>query len=223
MTEPEDRESGAKPTEPPQPKKSDEGYLPPRLREKLDAAEDMGEEKRSPAGLIIGIVVVVVLVLVGWWFFHNQQVKAKAEAARVAAVAKAAADSVARVRAADSLAAKARADSIAAFNALPKAKQRQIRLQLARAAGGTALAEMEKAEGPYVIDAGEFMFEEKAKTEAEALKNSTKLAARVAKVGSSYHVYLGRFEMRAPAEKAASELAAKGLVEQATVVAAGGK
>ena len=222
MAGPEDRDSGAKP---PQPPPADTGWLPPRLRDKLEASKDQPTEppKKSPAGLIVGLVVIVALVIVGWWFIHNQQVKAKAEAARVAAREKAVADSTAAVRTADSLAVVARADSIAAFNKLPRSKQRQILIQQARAAGGTALADLEKAEGPYVIDAGEFMFEDKARTEAEALKTSTKLAARVAKVGGTYHIYLGRFETRAPAERAAADLAAKGLVQEASVVATPGK
>lgn len=219
MAGPEDRDSGAKP---PQPPPGDSGWLPPRLRDKLEQAE--GERpKKSPAGLIVGLVVIVVLVIVGWWFIHSQQVKAKAEAERVAARAKAVADSTARVYTADSLAAVARADSIAAFNKLPRWKQRQIIARQARAVGGAAAAGLEEEEGPFAIDVGEFLFEDGARTNAEALKASTKLAARVVRAGGTYHVYLGRFDDREVAEKAASDLATKGLVEQARVVPTTGR
>jgi hypothetical protein len=195
--------------------------LPPRLREKLDSAEADG--KKSSAGAwMVGLVIVAVLVAVGWWFVHGQQVKARAEVERAAARAAAVADSIARVRTADSLTTVARADSIAAFHKLPRWKQRRIIAQQARAAGGAAAAVLEEEEGPFALDMGGFLFEDRAQAEAEALKASTNLAARVTRVGADggYHVYLGRFESRAVAEKTAGALAAKALVKQARVVPA---
>ena len=218
MTEPEDRESGAKT---PEPSGIDPSRLPPRLREKLQAAVEEEPKKSSPVGPIVGaVVVVLVLVAAGWWFMHTQQVKAKAEAARVAAVAQAVADSVARVRAADSLAAVARADSIAAFNKLPKWKQRQILAQQARAAGGTA-AVVPEEEGPFAIDAGEFLFEDKAQAVATELAASTGLEARAkSAAGGTYHVYVGRFDSRDAAAKAVNDLLGKHLLTEAHVVPA---
>jgi hypothetical protein len=186
------------------------------LREKLDKAEEEEEStQKSPVvGWIVGLLVVVVVVAAGWWFMHDRQVKAEAErAARAAAVA----DSIAKVRTADSLVAVARADSIAAFNALPKSKQRQILAGLARAAGKTYVAPED--EGPFTLDAGEFLFEDRAREEAAALEAATNLRARVARgSGGAYHVYLGRFDDRDAARRAAAGLAAKALVTQATVV-----
>lgn len=211
MTEQDDRDSGAKPPQPSQ--------LPPRLREKLEEPVS-GGPKKSPAGLIVGLMVIIVLAIVGWWFVQDHQAKAKTETERAALRARAVADSVARVRTADSLAAKVRADSIAAFNKLPKWKQRQITARLARPAGGTGVAGLEEERGPFTIDAGDFLLEDKARTAADALKASTNLATRVAQAGAggSYHIYLGTFDSRAAASKAASDLATKHLVEQASVV-----
>jgi hypothetical protein len=224
MTGPEDRDSGTKPPPPP----PDRSSLPPRLREKLDAADAAGTmefEKKSPAGLIIGVIVAIVVIAAGWWFINNMQVKAKAEAARAAARAAAVADSIAQVRMADSLAAVARADSIDAFNKLPKWKQRQIVVQQARAAGKPVPAGFDAEAGPFAIDAAEFLFEDAAKTGAEALKASTKLSARVASTGAggSYHVYLGQFDDRDEARRVAASLITKGLVEQARVVPVPGR
>ena len=221
MSDPEDRESGPKP--PPPSEKAPEPYIPSRLREKLqDSDEDFEIPERSPVGIIIGIAVVVVIAAVAFWFFHSQQVKAKAEAAARAAREKATADSIAAVRTADSLLAVHRADSIASFQKLPKAKQHEILVAQAKARGGSALADLEKSEGPYAIDAGEFMFQEKAQSQAEALKSSTHLPAQVVKRGGSFHVYLGKFEMRSAANKAVSDLTGKGLLQEANVVSVKG-
>ncbi len=211
MNEPEDRDPGTKPTQPPS---RTEPLLSPRLREKLDNAQAKG--KKSSAGAwMFTLVIVVALVAVGWWFVSAQQ-KAKAEAERAAVRAAAVADSIARVQTADSLAAVARADSIAAFNKLPKWQQRRIIVRQARAAGIV----LDEEEGPFALDTGGFLFEDRAQERAEELKASTNLTARVARAGAdgSYHVYLGRFESRADAEKAGGNLAARALVEQARVV-----
>jgi hypothetical protein len=209
MTDPKDRDSGAKPSGP---APGDSGYLPPRLRDKLGKPPEE-PPKRSPAGLIIGVVVVVILIVAGWWFM-NQRAKAQEEAAREAARAQAIADSIAAVRRADSLAAVARADSIEAFNALPRWRQRQVLIQQARERGEVI------DPGPFVIDAGEFLFEGAAREAAEALRASTDLSARVSRAGGVYHVYLGRFETRAAARRAASNLTSRGLVELARVIPA---
>jgi hypothetical protein len=217
MSDPEDRESGPKP---PPSEKAPEPYIPSRLREKMEEStgdDDFDIPERSPVGLIIGIAVVVVIAAVAFWFFHSQQVKAKAEAAARAAREKATADSIAAVHRADSLLAVHRADSIAAFQKLPRAKQHEILVAQAR-----AKADLERSEGPYAIDAGEFLFQDKAQEQADALKSSTHLPAQVVKRGASYHVYLGKFEMRSAANKAVTDLTGKGLLQEANVVSVKG-
>lgn len=143
MNEPEDKDP--KPESPAEPA-APGVWLPPRLREKLDApssGDDFDFLKRtsSPAGTIITVAVVVVVLAGAWWVFQNNQHKVAAAAAARAAEERAAvvADSLARVHMADSLAAVVRADSLA-FAALPKWKQRQILAEQAKkaaAASGT--------------------------------------------------------------------------------------
>ena len=207
MSEPEDRDSG---TQPPPPPQKDEPWLSSRLRDKFDDMEDdFNPGKKPPAVVwIVGLVVVVVAIAAGWWFMHDRQVKARLEAERVQAAA--IADSIAKVRLADSLVAVARADSIAAFNQLPLWKQRQV---IAKQKG------LPVEEGPFALEAGEFLFEERANTEAAALKASTGLATRVKRVGEgAYRIYLGRFDDPDQARKTAASLAAKGVLAEARVV-----
>ena len=209
MKEPEDHES--KPSSPKQ-AGGDEGWLPPRLRDKLGDAKtgggsddefDFMKKKSDPAGLIITLVIALAAVGGGWWFWNDAQTKAKDRAARAAFVADslaavAYADSIAAVARADSIAAVARADSIA-FAKLPKWKRRQIWLQRAKAAGSdtvaankalaaaAALASDEPMPmleaGPYALDAGQFLFEDAATKKADELRASTNLEARVVSVG----------------------------------------
>ena len=129
MNQPEDKD--------PKPETSQEPaaggvWLPPRLRQKLEAPStgddfDFLKQNRSPVGTIITVVVIVAVIGGAWWMYQNNKHKeALAAAAKAAAVRdEFVADSLAKVRMADSLAAIARADSIA-FAALPKWKQRQI-------------------------------------------------------------------------------------------------
>ena len=247
MTPPDDRETRKT-------KDSDQSALSPRLREKLGAAADDDDDldflkkKSDPGGLIITAVVVIAVVGGGWWMYHNGQLKAKAEAAKVAAAAASqraqeVADSLAVVAHADSVAAQARADSIA-FAALPKWKQRQILAQKAKAAAAAAAASAPAAgatptaaaaapestaapaqpvePGPFGIDAGQFIDQAQANTMVETLKAKTGLAAQVVTEGegdaASYHVVLGHFSSRATAEARATSLLGKGLVDQASVM-----
>jgi hypothetical protein len=208
---------------------------------------DFLKKKSSPVGMIIGIVVVVALAGGGWWFIHNNQLKEKAAAEKAAADARAAAvaDSLAAVRQADSLAAVARADSIA-FTKLPRAEQRRILALRAKnaagasgaapaagagasagaaatpaPAGGTASTEpaAPKEKGPFAIDAGQYLDEEKANQVAETLKGTTGLPARAVSIDGTFHVLVGSFSSRATAEARGSSLLGKGLIEQAAVVA----
>ena len=268
MNQPEDK--GPKPEAPGEPA-APGVWLPPRLRQKLEAPSsgddfDFLKRKTSPVGKIITVVVIVAVIAGAWMIYHNNQRKAAAAAAAKAAAERAAvvADSLAKVRMADSLAAVARADSIA-FAALPKWKQRQILAEKAKkasaAAGGTATktppagatggtaaaggaaaggaaagagaaggtgteagatAAPEEA-GPFGIDAGQYLDEAKAGEVAAALKESTGLAASVVSMGegddTSFHVVLGSYPHRSTAESKANSLLAKGLLNQASVVA----
>lgn len=220
--------------------------IPARLREKLgDSAPSGGGDeweppKRSPVGAIVTVVIIVAAAAGGWWWWSNQQAQKRAEEERIAAAeARAAfvADSTARAQAfADSV---ARADSIAAFEALPRAQQRRIIAEQQRAArqaggGGAATsggagapaetpAEPEE-EGPFALDAGQFLFEDAANRAAATLRESTGLEAAVRAVGSgddaTYHVYLGSYSTRSAATAAANDLLGKGTVPQARVVRA---
>jgi hypothetical protein len=147
VNEPEDKGPKPESTEPPA---TSGVWLPPRLREKLDAPSsgddfDFLKRKTSPVPKIITAVVVVAVLAGAWMVFQSNQKKAAAAAAAKAAEARAVvvADSLAHVRMTDSLAAIVRADSIA-FAALPKWKQRQILAEKAKkaaaASGATASA-----------------------------------------------------------------------------------
>ena len=148
MDQPEDK--GPKPETPAEPAAGGV-WLPPRLRQKLEAPTSgddfdfLKTTKPNPMGAIITGVVVVAVLAGAWMVFQNNQRKAReaAEAKAAAERAVVVADSLARVRMADSLAAIVRADSIA-FAALPKWKQRQILAEKAKkeaaASGATASA-----------------------------------------------------------------------------------
>jgi hypothetical protein len=234
----------------PAPQKPGADYrLPARLRDKLEDAgpgtdKDWRPKKRAPVNAIIAVVVLIAVVAGGWWWYQSEQARqrereeiAAAEEARRQAVA----DSIAAAVAyADSVAEAARADSIAAFDALPRWRQQQILAAQARAAApatgqapGAAPApraaappaeEAPQETGPFVLDVGQYLFEDPARRAADALKESTGLDATVGTVGSgdnlSYRVYLGRFSNRADAVRAANDLIGKSAMPQARVVPA---
>lgn len=224
-------------------------YLSPRLRDKLgdvgdDSDLDFLNRKPSPAGWIITAVVVLAAAGGIFWMVHNAQVKAaaeKAEAAKVAAAqhAQEVADSLAAAAHADSLAAQERADSIA-FAKLPKWKQKQILAKKAADAQKAAAAANPSAapaaaatpdtsapaapveEGPFGIDAGQFLDQQQANDKAAEFKTATGLAAIVTTEGegdaATYHVLLGKYSSRGSAEAKASSLLGKGVIPQAMVV-----
>ena len=171
-------------TPPETPPSSEQGgaWLPPRLREKLDAPSTgddfdfLKKRKSSPVGAIITAVVVIAVIAGAWMVWQNSRRKAAEAAAAKAAAERAVvvADSLARVRMADSIAAVVRADSIA-FAALPKWKQRQILAEKAKkeaaakggatasatpaagaAAGGAAASEGTEAAPAEPVEAGPF-------------------------------------------------------------------
>lgn len=78
------------------------------------------------------------------------------------------------------------------------------------------------ARGPFGIDVGTFLFEDRANSEQTRLAGTTGLSGKVvAKTegdATVYHVILGSFVTRAEAEKEAGTLIAKGLVREANPV-----
>jgi cell division septation protein DedD len=91
------------------------------------------------------------------------------------------------------------------------------------AAPAAAAAPAEK--GPFGLDVGTFLVEDRAGSEQARLATATGLAGKVVTRnedgGDVYHVVLGSFPSRAAAEKRAESLVAKGLVNQARAVPLG--
>jgi hypothetical protein len=88
------------------------------------------------------------------------------------------------------------------------------------AAGGAAAAAPKVVEkGPFGLDVGTFLVEDRANSEQVRLATATGLPGRVVTRnedgGDVYHVVLGSFATRAAAEKRAEALVAKGQVNQA--------
>lgn len=90
-------------------------------------------------------------------------------------------------------------------------------------AGGAAAAAPAPAEkGPFGLDVGTFLVEDRANSEQARLSTSTGLTGKVVTMSEDgadvYHVVLGSFPTRAAAERKAGSLVAKGLVNQARTV-----
>jgi hypothetical protein len=218
MSEGENKESGP---EAPPPSSAPGPWLPPRLRDRLEAADAPPPKTAGPLGGILATALVLGLAgAVFWWAGQKRAVVKKAEEAKAAAaLAAAVADSITQVRMADSLRTVARADSAAAFLALPAWKQQEI-LTGVKGDGGSG-ANSDEA-GKFVVDAGTYLFEEPAERAATAIKASTRMEVRVVPVeadgATSYHVYVGNFTQRGAAAHAADQLLAKGTADLARVV-----
>ncbi len=223
MSAEHDQPSGSGGPEPPE--KKDE-WLPPRLRQRLQEAEQPPPKSSNALGWIVVVLVIAGAIGGGAWLIHNNQARSKAAAAaraEQAARERASADSIAKARTADSLAAAARADSVKSFLALPAWKQRRIllaegtpqALERARALGAQA--------GPFVIDAGSYLFEDPAKAAAAGLRARTGLDIRVVPVASEgstmYHLYAGMYDDQDRAHADANKLLAYGAVQAAIVPA----
>lgn len=86
-------------------------------------------------------------------------------------------------------------------------------------AGAAAAAPKETARGPYGIDAGSYIAEDRAGSEQARLATATGLAGRVVSADDgTFHVVLGSFASRAAAEKASDPLLAKGILSEARIV-----
>jgi hypothetical protein len=217
MNQPKDRPQEPKPSSSPE---NPEVWLPPRLRERLEE----GARPPSRSSTILGWSVMILLLsgtAAGFaWVAHAHRVKAKAAAVALAAQAArqvAIADSVLRAHVADSLVAVARADSVKSFLALPAWKRRELllargtphALERARALGPDA--------GPFVIDAGRYLFADPANLEAANLRTRTGLPITVVQGSTAYHLYAGLYDDRDKARGDAMKLLADGAL-QAVIV-----
>jgi hypothetical protein len=168
----------------------------------------------------------------------------KAEAERVARerAAAAAAESTASVARIDSMraAAKLVADSLARLGKLPgttassgataatppagRASKAPATSAAAAAAGGAAEPATPKVveKGPFGLDVGTFLAEDRANSELTRLAGATGLKGKVVTLsedgGDVYHVVLGSFPTRAAAERRAESLLGKALVNQAQTI-----
>ncbi len=198
-------------------------WLPPRLRDRLEGADEPPPKGTADIGGWIAMLLVVALAAgVVWWVGQRRKAEKVAEAKRLEEVRLAAvAESLAQVRAADSLKQVARADSAKAFLALPLWKQKMILAGTAGADGGGGGPNLDET-GRFAIDAATFAFEEPAQEAAENLKAATKLSARVVPVerdgSTTYHVYLGNFTQRGAAAFAADQILERGSAPMARVV-----
>jgi cell division septation protein DedD len=217
------------------------------LREKLNEPDGDGP-KQGPSPWI-GIMLAVLVIGGGIALFaamRSGAAKEKAaveEKARVAAAA-ALADSIAAVAHADSM--RVAADSIAAAAAMtgktvkPTAGATKTKPSPVAAArptttpAGTPKAATASAaapapavpkvveKGPFGLDVGTYLVEDRANGEQARLAAATGLPGKVVTKnedgGDVYHVVLGSFATRAAAERKAEALVAKGQVNQARPV-----
>jgi cell division protein FtsN len=241
--------SGPKPPHPQQPpSKSDTVWISPRLREKLSEPDGEGP-KQGPSPVIGIILAALVIgggigLYVSMRAGAAKEKAATAEKARVTAAA-AAAESIAAVAHADSV-RLAMADSTGGASARhtpsrppagasaakpapvaatrpttsPKATAPSSTSKPAAAAGASAPTVPKVVEkGPFGLDVGTFLVEDRANSEQARLAAATGLAGKVVTRnedgGDVYHVVLGSFATRAAAEKKAEALVAKGQVNQA--------
>lgn len=225
--------SGPKPSHSqPPPSKSETPWISPRLREKL-GEPDVDEPKQGPSPLI-GIVLAVLVIGGGAGLFVSMRSgaakeKAATEERQRLAAAAATAESIATSARADSI-RLAMADSTTAGATAPGAAKPATATSKPVAAArptpapaGTPPAApaapkvVEK--GPFGLDVGGYIIEEKANSEQTRLAAATGLAGRVVHQtedgADTYHVVLGSFASRAAAEKKAEALVAGGQVNQA--------
>ena len=240
----ESQTPGSKPPAPQQPAPTEQPWISPRLRDKLGDAEP-GAPKEGPAPWV-GIVLVLLVIGGGAGLFVTMRSGAerqKADAERIARerAAAAAAESTANTAKIDSMravaAARATADSAAgigkpAGQASAPAKPAtaggatggSARAAATPPAGGDAAPATPKVveKGPFGLDVGTFLAQERASSELARLSTATglngKVVTRNEDGGDVYHVVLGSFATRAAADKRAESLVARSLVNQAQSV-----
>jgi cell division septation protein DedD len=231
-------ESQNPPGSPPRRSPSDpeQAWISPRLRAKLD--DEGPETPREGPPAWIGIVLAVLVVVGGAGLFvamRTGAAKQKVEAARLLRerAAAAAAESLANVARIDSMRTATRlADSLARAHGKippPAAAATPPKPAATKPSGGAtastpapaatptpAAAPAKPAEkGPFGLDVGTFLDEDRAKSELEKLSAATGLKGSVITRDEVFHVVLGSFPSRAAADKRAEALVGKSLVSQA--------
>lgn len=210
--------------------------MSPRLRAKLEEPDVELEREGPPPWL--GIVLAVLVIGGGAALFTAMRTGAareKAEAERLARerAAAAVAESTANAARIDSMraAARAAADSLAKLGkgplSRPPAPAGGSTPRAAAAAEPTEAGQAAPAEpavvekGPFGIDVGAYLAEDRAVSELARLNEATGLKGRVVARdeggGNLYHVVLGSYSTRAAAVKRAESLFGRALVEQAVV------
>lgn len=221
-------QSQTPPGNPPDSTPPDQPWISPRLRAKLDDPElDTPREGPPPW---IGIVLALLVVAGGAGLFvamRTGAAKQKADAVRIARerAEAAAAESLANVARIDSMrtAALAAAESAGIKPPAPPsaaaAKPRVTATSTPPAASGGAAAPPAEPKvvekGPFGIDIGTFLDEERAKSELEKASAATGLTGSVVTREDVFHVVLGSFPSRSAADKRAEALVGRGLVNQA--------
>ena len=236
---------GSKSPIPQHPAPVEKPWISPRLRDKLDEPEP-GAPREGPAPWV-GILLVLLVIGGGAGLFVTMRTgaaKQKVEAVRIArerAVA-AAAESTSNAAKLDSMravvTARAAADS-AAGKTGSAAAQAGTSAKPA-ATGGTAATSSRAAatpsiggdaapvaprvveKGPFGLDIGTFLAQDRADSELIRLAAATGLKGKVITRnedgGDVYHVVLGSFATRAAADKRAESLVGRSLVNQAQSV-----
>jgi cell division septation protein DedD len=240
--------SGPGSSGPTPPSKPSTPYISPRLREKLGDQQqptrgggNLGGGRQHDDGppAWLGVLLAVLVIGGGGALFWTIQTSTAKEKAKAIADAKAArqvavAESLAAVAHADSVRmAMAAADSINALTghkkpAPPKAgpaPPTAAKTPAAPPAGGatTPSAPAAPAEpGPFGLDVGTFLVEDRANSEQQRIATATGLAGKVVTMSEDgsdvYHVIMGSFPTRGAADKKAAALVNAGQVNQARTV-----
>lgn len=195
-------------------------YMSPRLRARLENADEPPPPTENPwlGYLAMAVIAAMIGGLVFWRMQKNhaeaKEAAAKASAERAVVVA----DSLKSLAVLDSLKAVHRADSAATFAALPAWKKAQMLAGSDTSQAATAAEET----GRFVIDAGSYLFADAANSAATALRSATKQPVRVAadstEGNATFHVYVGNYKVRGEAAFEAKRLFDTGKLEQANVV-----
>jgi cell division protein FtsN len=217
------------------PSDPEQAWISPRLRAKLD--DEGPETPREGPPAWIGIVLAVLVIVGGAGLFvamRTGAAKQKADAERLAHEKQVAAqaDSLANVAKLDSMRIANRlADSLAhvgkpvAKTPAPKAPTPTASAPKPSAGASAAapktappaepVAAKPAEKGPFGLDVGTFLDEDRAKAELEKLSTATGLKGTVITREDVFHVVLGSFPTRSAANKRAEALVAKSLVSQA--------
>ncbi len=236
---------GSKSPVPQHPAPVEKPWISPRLRDKL-GEPDPGAQREGPAPWV-GILLVLLVIGGGAGLFVTMRTgaaKQKVEAVRIGrerAVA-AAAESTSNAAKIDSMravvTARAAADS-AAGKPGSAAAQASTSAKPASTAGAAAASRVATSppatggdaapatprvveKGPFGLDVGTFLAEDRASSELARLTTTTGLKGKVVTRnedgGDAYHVVLGSFPSRAAADKRAESLLGRSLVNQAQSV-----